>query len=178
MHHITLHTTSYHMKITTHTVTQHISTHTITHHMTLHDMVLQGVETDEVQATMAKAQSLTSKLMKQRSDHETLKRRLSQLNDALTAEKAKHVADLKERESSELERLTRVREEYEETIKRHLSFIDQLIADKTAVNGKCEDLLQQLKTVHGKYTAKLKAFEEAAILNIRQQKEVGGWHVC
>ena len=52
------------------------------------------------------------------------------------------------------------RQEYEGTIKRHLSFIDQLIEDKKVLTERCEGLVTKLKDVDHKYTTKLKQMTE------------------
>jgi 5-azacytidine-induced protein 1 len=57
-------------------------------------------------------------------------------------------------------RLQLQKDEYEETVKRHLSFIDQLIDDKKTLGEKCETLLKDMKTLDKKYSDKLKSAEE------------------
>eukprot|EP00042_Codosiga_hollandica_P018752 m.55708 g.55708 ORF g.55708 m.55708 type:complete len:978 (-) comp48907_c0_seq1:2666-5599(-) len=125
----------------------------------------------EIEGPMAKANSITSKLMKQRNEHETLKKQFSQLQDMHRASQEKHAAELREREEGEQIRSAGVREEYEGTIKRHLSFIDQMMADKASLTTRCEELSQQQKSVQAKFTAKIRAMEEAATMNLRQQRE-------
>lgn len=70
------------------------------------------------------------------------------------------VRHAKETEKEMKKRLQLQKEEYEETVKRHLSFIDQLIDDKKALGEKCENLLKEMKTIDKKYSDKLKATDE------------------
>ena len=52
------------------------------------------------------------------------------------------------------------RQEYEGTIQRHLSFIDQLIDDKKVLSQRCEEVVKKLKETDQKYATKLKTLEE------------------
>ena len=52
------------------------------------------------------------------------------------------------------------RQEYETTIQRHLSFIDQLIDDKKVLSQRCEELVKKLKETDQKYSTKLKTIED------------------
>ena len=66
----------------------------------------------------------------------------------------------KETEKEMKGRLHLQKDEYEETIKRHLSFIDQLIDDKKLLSEKCEHLVRELKTMDKKYSDKIRGVEE------------------
>ena len=57
-------------------------------------------------------------------------------------------------------RLDVQKEEYEETIKRHLGFIDQLIDDKKNLSERCEQLVKELKQVDKKYSDKIRSLTE------------------
>ena len=58
------------------------------------------------------------------------------------------------------QQLSLQRQEYESTIQRHLSFIDQLIDDKKVLSQRCEDLVKKLKETDQKYSTKLKTLED------------------
>ena len=58
------------------------------------------------------------------------------------------------------QQLSLQRQEYEATIQRHLSFIDQLIDDKKALSQRCEQLVNKLKDTDHKYSSKIKTLEE------------------
>ena len=58
------------------------------------------------------------------------------------------------------QRLNLQRQEYESTIQRHLSFIDQLIDDKKILSERCEELVKKLKETDKKYVDKISKMEE------------------
>ncbi|XP_068119437.1 centrosomal protein of 131 kDa isoform X6 [Hyperolius riggenbachi] len=51
-------------------------------------------------------------------------------------------------------------EQYEATIQRHLTFIDQLIDDKKGLSERCESLVVELKQVDQKYGNKIRQMQE------------------
>lgn len=57
-------------------------------------------------------------------------------------------------------RLDVQKDEYEETVQRHLNFIDQLIDDKKSLSEKCETLVTEMKTIDKKYSDKIKNMHE------------------
>ena len=63
---------------------------------------------------------------------------------------------MREMDKEHKQQLTLQRQEYESTIQRHLSFIDQLIDDKKVLTQRCEELVGKLKEVDAKYSAKIK----------------------
>lgn len=66
----------------------------------------------------------------------------------------------KEMEKDAKQRLAIQRQEYEATIQRHLSFIDQLIDDKKVLSQRCEEVVNKLKSTDKKYGDKIKQMEE------------------
>lgn len=58
------------------------------------------------------------------------------------------------------QQLSMQREEYESTIQRHLSFIDQLIDDKKVLTQRCEELVSKLKDIDQKYSTKIKQMSD------------------
>lgn len=58
------------------------------------------------------------------------------------------------------QRLDLQRQEYESTIQRHLSFIDQLIDDKKILSERCEELVKKLKETDKKYVDKISSLEQ------------------
>jgi len=67
---------------------------------------------------------------------------------------------LKEMDKEHKRQLNIQRDDYESTIKRHLSFIDQLIDDKKVLTKRCEELVSKLKDVDQKYSGKIKQLTE------------------
>ena len=70
------------------------------------------------------------------------------------------VRHARETEKEMKKRLDVQKEEYEETIKRHLGFIDQLIDDKKNLSERCEQLVKELKQVDKKYSDKIRSLTE------------------
>lgn len=60
-------------------------------------------------------------------------------------------------------RLDVQKEEYEEAVKRHLSFIDQLIDDKKTLTEKYEAVVKEMKTSERKYQDKVKAMQDRSV---------------
>ncbi len=50
--------------------------------------------------------------------------------------------------------------EFENAVKRHVNFIDQLIDDKKSLTTRCEQLVHQLKQTDTEYTKKIKQMQE------------------
>ena len=67
---------------------------------------------------------------------------------------------MREMDKEHKQQLTLQRQEYESTIQRHLSFIDQLIDDKKVLTQRCEELVGKLKEVDSKYSTKIKQMTE------------------
>ena len=67
---------------------------------------------------------------------------------------------MREMDKEHKQQLTIQRKEYEGTIQRHLSFIDQLIDDKKVLTHRCEDLVTKLKDIDQKYSTKIKQLTE------------------
>ena len=67
---------------------------------------------------------------------------------------------MREMDKEHKQQLTLQRQEYESTIQRHLSFIDQLIDDKKVLTQRCEELVGKLKELDSKYSTKIKQMTE------------------
>jgi predicted nuclease with TOPRIM domain len=64
------------------------------------------------------------------------------------------------------------RKEYEGTIKRHLGFIDKLLAEKDQLAQKCESLAEDVKKMEKGWKDKCRFMEEQNIKDIKQQREL------
>ena len=62
--------------------------------------------------------------------------------------------------------------EYETVIKRHLTFIDQLIKDKGELGAQCEQLVAQLQTSENKTRNKIDAMEGRHKAELTKQKQI------
>lgn len=60
------------------------------------------------------------------------------------------------------------------TVLKHfvLPVLCQLIDDKKSLSEKCEQLVQELKTVDKKYQEKIKTLEDKSVLTLRRRAEV------
>eukprot|EP01083_Nonionella_stella_P195447 719974_1 len=63
------------------------------------------------------------------------------------------------------------KKEYEQTIQRHLSFIDRLLADKEMLNAKCEALTDKMTESETQFSAKLDDISAQHKRNIQKHKE-------
>lgn len=70
-------------------------------------------------------------------------------------------------------KLAAQKDSYDAVVARHLSFIDQLLADKTALSNKVEGLAQNLKTVEEAWEARLRTVRERAAVDLKRAQD--GW---
>jgi 5-azacytidine-induced protein 1 len=68
-------------------------------------------------------------------------------------------------------KLSLQRKEYETTIKRHLSFVDALLAEKQELSSKAETLTSEFKILEKGFAEKVKAMEEKHNRDMKYQKE-------
>eukprot|EP01135_Chromosphaera_perkinsii_P003427 Nk52_evm51s242 gene=Nk52_evmTU51s242 len=73
---------------------------------------------------------------------------------------------------SEKAKLSTQKSEYEQIIKRHLQFIDQLMEDKKTLTSKCETLLEDHRALEKKTTAQIASSREQHAKELRNQKDV------
>ena len=106
------------------------------------------------------ADEVTSTVLSQRLELEEKKRSVSMLQKALNQQRELTVRHAREAEREMNKRLDAQKDEYEEAIKRHLGFIDQLIDDKKGMSEKCEKLVKELKTIDKKYQDKVKTMDD------------------
>ncbi|XP_074648896.1 centrosomal protein of 131 kDa-like [Tubulanus polymorphus] len=126
---------------------------------------------DIEQATSA-ANEVTATVLKQRLELDEKKRSVTILQKALNQQRELTIRHAKETEKDMKKRLSVQKVEYEETIKRHLSFIDQLIDDKKILSEKCENLLKELKTMERKFSEKIKQMEESHAVEMSKIKDI------
>uniref|UniRef100_A0AAQ5XG39 Centrosomal protein 131 n=1 Tax=Amphiprion ocellaris TaxID=80972 RepID=A0AAQ5XG39_AMPOC len=136
------------------------------------EAVLSEEELVGVEQASATAAEVTGSMMRIKMELEEKKRTINMLQTALAQQRELTVRHVKETEK-ELSRNFRLqKEQYEATIQRHLTFIDQLINDKKALSERCEGVVGELKQVDQKYTKKMAQMQEQHEMEIKKLKDL------
>jgi len=114
-----------------------------------------------------KMAAMKAELLSLRDEKTTLKAQVQLAEEALGLEKERAQAELHEK-------LSEAKTESELSAKRHLGFIDRLLADKEELSRKCEALGGQMRTLEDRYAAGEAKREEAFAKELRKQKELWG----
>uniref|UniRef100_A0A7N6AZW2 Centrosomal protein 131 n=1 Tax=Anabas testudineus TaxID=64144 RepID=A0A7N6AZW2_ANATE len=128
---------------------------------------LTGV--DQASATAAE---ITGSMMRIKLELEEKKRTVNMLQAALAQQRELTVRHVKETEKELNRNFQLQKEQYEATIQRHLTFIDQLINDKKALSERCEGVVGELKQVDQKYTKKIAQMQEQHEMEIKKLKDL------
>uniref|UniRef100_A0A7M5XME1 Uncharacterized protein n=2 Tax=Clytia hemisphaerica TaxID=252671 RepID=A0A7M5XME1_9CNID len=118
------------------------------------------------------ASDITDAINTQRMEMDEKERTLGMMKKAMNQQKDFTTMQLKEMDKEHKKQLHIQRDDYEGTIKRHLSFIDQLIDDKKVLTKRCEELVSKLKDIDQKYTAKIKQITDSHTIEMKKQKEI------
>ncbi|KAJ3261606.1 Centrosomal protein of 131 kDa [Boothiomyces macroporosus] len=119
--------------------------------------VFEGVKTKMMQLQM----EIDSK----RKTIEALKSELSRNKEIAKEEMTQHQKSLKSQ-------LSLQRKEYETIVKRHLTFIDKLLAEKEEISKKSVELTEKVKNLDTMYQEKLKNMEESQQRDLKQHREM------
>ncbi|XP_049419203.1 centrosomal protein of 131 kDa isoform X3 [Epinephelus fuscoguttatus] len=124
------------------------------------EAVLSEEELAGVEQASATAAEVTGSMMRIKLELEEKKRTVNMLQAALAQQRELTVRHVKETEKELSRNFQLQKEQYEATIQRHLTFIDQLINDKKALSERCEGVVGELKQVDQKYTKKIAHMQE------------------
>ncbi|XP_056627264.1 centrosomal protein of 131 kDa isoform X2 [Triplophysa dalaica] len=136
------------------------------------EVVLSEEDQAVVEQASATAAEVTGSMMRQKLELEEKKRTINMLQTALAQQRELTIRHIKETEKELNHNFQQHKQQYEATIQRHLTFIDQLIDDKKALTERCEEVVGELKLVDQKYTKKIAQMEEQHELEIKKLKEL------
>ncbi|XP_070707874.1 centrosomal protein of 131 kDa [Pempheris klunzingeri] len=136
------------------------------------EAVLSEEELVGVEQASATAAEVTGSMMRIKLELEEKKRTVNMLQTALAQQRELTVRHVKETEKELSRNFQLQKEQYEATIQRHLTFIDQLINDKKALSERCEGVVGELKQVDQKYTKKIAQMQEQHEMEIKKLKEL------
>ncbi|XP_068455285.1 centrosomal protein of 131 kDa isoform X2 [Clinocottus analis] len=124
------------------------------------EAVLSEEELVAVEQASATAAEVTGSMMRTKLELEEKKRTVNMLQAALGQQRELTVRHVEETEKELSRSFQLQREQYEATIQRHLTFIDQLINDKKLLSERCEGVVGELQVVDQKYTKKIAQMQE------------------
>ncbi|XP_034563406.1 centrosomal protein of 131 kDa isoform X2 [Notolabrus celidotus] len=136
------------------------------------EAVLSEEELVGVEQASATAAEISGSMMRIKLELEEKKRTVNMLQTALAQQRELTVRHVKETEKELGRNFQLQKEQYEATIQRHLTFIDQLINDKKALSERCEGVVGELKQVDQKYTKKIAQMQEQHEMEIKKLKEL------
>ncbi|XP_068160842.1 centrosomal protein of 131 kDa isoform X2 [Antennarius striatus] len=113
-----------------------------------------------VEQASATAAEVNSSMMRIKLELEEKKRTVNMLQTALAQQRELSVRHVKDTEKELSRNFQLQKDQYEATIQRHLTFIDQLINDKKNLTQRCEGVVGELKQVDQKYTKKIAQMQE------------------
>ncbi|KAJ2949288.1 hypothetical protein O0L34_g6237 [Tuta absoluta] len=93
------------------------------------------------------------------------------LQESLQNHKEQMVSKVSNLEKQSLRNIAKVKQECEETIKRHQTFIDQLINDKKTLNHRIEQLVDERRSLEDRWKRSAQALEERYKLELRNQHD-------
>jgi len=114
---------------------------------------------------------VTQAMLKMKLNFEEKKKNVHLLEKELAEQKLSMVEQSKLQDADLQRKLKMQKQQYEATIQRHLTFIDQLIDDKKVLNSKCEGFVKELKTIDNKYQRKIKHLNDSHKVETKKIKQ-------
>uniref|UniRef100_A0A8C2ASQ0 5-azacytidine-induced protein 1 n=1 Tax=Cyprinus carpio TaxID=7962 RepID=A0A8C2ASQ0_CYPCA len=136
------------------------------------EVVLSEEDLAVVEQASATAAEVTGSMMRLKLELDEKKRTVNMLQTALAQQRELTIRHVKETEKELNHTFQLQKQQYEATIQRHLTFIDQLIDDKKALSERCEEVVGELKQVDQKYTKKIAEMQEQHEMEIKKLKEL------
>lgn len=136
------------------------------------DAVMSEEELVGADHASATAAEVSGSMMRIKLELEEKKRTVNMLQSALTQQRELTARHVKETERELSRNFQLQKEQYEATIQRHLTFIDQLINDKKALSERCEGVVAELKQVDQKYTKKIAHMQQQHEMEIKKLKDL------
>ncbi|XP_039753596.1 centrosomal protein of 131 kDa [Pararge aegeria] len=93
------------------------------------------------------------------------------LQESLANHKEQMISKVSNLEKQSHRNIAKVKQECEESIKRHQSFIDQLINDKKTLNHRIEQLVDERRSLEDRWKRSAQALEERYKLELRNQHD-------
>ncbi|KAM3957583.1 uncharacterized protein ACR2FA_008438 [Aphomia sociella] len=93
------------------------------------------------------------------------------LQESLTNHKEQMASKVSNLEKQSLRNIAKVKQECEETIKRHQNFIDQLINDKKTLNHRIEQLVDERRSLEERWKRSAQSLEDRYKLELRNQHD-------
>ncbi|XP_072229616.1 centrosomal protein of 131 kDa isoform X2 [Leuresthes tenuis] len=136
------------------------------------EAVLSEEELVGIEHASATAAEVTGSMMRIKMELEEKKRTVNMLQTALAQQRELTARHVKETEKELSRNFQLQKEQYEATIQRHLTFIDQLINDKKTLSERCEGVVAELKQVDQKYTKKIAQMQQQHEMEIKKLKDL------
>ncbi|PAA93717.1 hypothetical protein BOX15_Mlig032023g27, partial [Macrostomum lignano] len=120
----------------------------------------------------AAMEAATSQVLSQQLALDEKNRTVESLQRALQQQRELTVRHVRETERQLTKQLEMQRSEYEATVQRNYTLIDQLIDEKKVLQEKCESMLQELKTLRKQADDKLRHAEDRHAAELTRVKEL------
>ncbi|XP_065660315.1 centrosomal protein of 131 kDa isoform X2 [Hydra vulgaris] len=127
---------------------------------------------NEIDSVSFVASEISDAISAQKNEIKEKQKTVEMMKKAINQQKEFSSVQIIEMEKEHKQQLSLQRSEYEATIQRHLSFIDQLIDDKKVLTQRCEDLVSKLKEMDQRFTTKIKQMTESHALELKKQKDI------
>ncbi|KAJ8328206.1 hypothetical protein QVD99_000724 [Batrachochytrium dendrobatidis] len=122
--------------------------------------------------TAAVFDGVKAKILGQQMEIEEKSRMVDLLKTELKKTRDTTVEQFSQHQKTLKSQLSLQRKEYETIVKRHLGFIDKLLAEKEELSKKCEELTADVKQMEKQFAAKMKTVEEQQARDIKQQRDM------